>query len=247
MKVISYVTPLLVMLFLGSLSTANAQNALERGVNAHGGLDVWNEKGALIFTVGNETHTIHLRSRQTLQEGDNFKMGFDGENVWVSPDMDTYGRNPLFHNGLYFYFFAMPFVLMDPGVNVEELGERTVDGKTYNAVMISFDEGVGGSSTDNYVPHFDPESGQLAFMKYTATYRDQEPSTDFNSIAYEEWQEVDGLIVPARATFYAWNEESSTFGDKRGELIFSEVHFDEEEPDPSLFSMPVGAEVATEN
>ena len=249
----SIVRLFLLCLFMPGVSASTvplaAQSTLERGLLAHGGVATWQSFGLLNFELtrdNTESHTIDLFSRKTLNEGDGYTVGFDGELVWVAPNLEAYSGNPRFSNGLYFYFFAMPFVFDDPGVHAQDAGQRIVSGQTYDAVEISFGEGTGSSPDDVYIAHFHPETNQLAFVLYSVTFYSQSPSNNLNAIVFDEFQEAGGLQVPAKVSFYRWNKENSVFGDKRGEALFKNVLFSQQAPDPSVFARPEGAVIAVD-
>lgn len=217
---------------------------LASGIEAHGGHAQWDGFALLTYELvrgeSSEHHTIDLRTRRTVQKAENHAMGYDGEAVWVSPDADAFSGNPHFYNGLYFYFFAMPFVLGDPGVISEALGQRRIDGVSYDVVGISYEADVGASPNDTYLAHFDPATGQLRMLLYTVTFNDGEPNTNYNVIRYDVWQEVSGLTVPAEVTFHRWNKETQTLGEKRGEATFTNVQF-EPTMDASIFERPANS------
>ncbi len=220
---------------------------LDLGIAAHGGLSKWQSYASLEYDVESygsvQHHMIDLTSRRTLLETEAFRIGFDGTNVWVTPGLDAVRVRPSFLNGLDFYFFGMPFVLADPGVIRESLGRVTVGHEEFEAVRISFQEGIGGSPDDSYIAHFDPTTHRLRFLLYTVTFFSGEPSENLNARVYDEWQQLGGLTVPAKATSYAWDAEKETFGTARGEAVYSNVQFSADAPADSMFAMPEGAEL----
>ena len=86
----------------------------------HGGLSKWKSKNLLSYEIHKdekvETQVIDLITRREKIEASNFKTGYDGTNYWVEAD-STYKGNPIFYHNLMFYFYAMPFVLADEGIN----------------------------------------------------------------------------------------------------------------------------------
>ena len=58
-------------------------------LKAQGGLAKWNLSNTLEFDLVNsedsstEHHIVNLKSRKVLVQGDSFKIGFDGSEVWV--------------------------------------------------------------------------------------------------------------------------------------------------------------------
>lgn len=224
------------------------QDAMDKGLVAHGGMDRWQSFGALEYDVTRgertENHLIDLYTRRTRQASETFTLGYDGTDVWVAPNLEAFRGNPRFSNGLDFYFFALPFVLADPGTNREDMGRVTVNGVEYDAIKISYDAGIGESPNDYYIPHFDPETGQMRLLLYTVTFRSQEPSESYGARMYEEWQTVDGLVVPKTVVSYRWDNEQYQLGDRRGETVYSNVRFGAEQPDASTFAPPAESEIA---
>ncbi len=223
------------------------QDALDRGIAAHGGLATWQSHGGARFDIESGgsamTNVVDLRSRRALASGESFEIGFDGEDVWIMPGLDAFQGSPRFYNGLDFYFFAMPFVLADPGTRREDLGRVSVGEEEFDAVRVSFDDGVGDSPGDFYVAHFDPATHRLRFLLYTVTFFSGEPDEKYNARVYEEWQEAGGLTVPRKASSYEWIAGEGRLGEKHGEATYGNVLLTPEPPDAMLFEMPEGAEI----
>ena len=75
---------------------------------AHGGIDTWNTMESLVFEMeipeGKELTTTNLKNRKSLIETDKFKIGFDGNNVWIQQDSMAFKGNAKFYYNLMFYF-----------------------------------------------------------------------------------------------------------------------------------------------
>ena len=208
-------------------------------LEAHGGIDRWRSFGTLSYEVlqgeAREKHLFDLYSRKVLLEKEEiYQLGFDGKDVWVSPGLAAFDRNypPRFYHNLLFYFFSLPFVYADPGVIIEEMEPREVEGKTYDIIRISYESAI-----------FDPETHQLRYRLYTVTFFSGEKAEKHNAISYDQWQEVNGLLVPREFTFRTWDGES--FGEEKATDIFENIQFKEGIPDQDLFVRPVNAEVDT--
>ena len=220
---------------------AHHSGAITNVLNAHGGYDKWAEMQGLAFTLANgERHQIELHSRKVLVEGEKRTIGFDGTDVWVVPDSLTNGAR--FYHNLYFYFYAMPFVLGDPGINYEDVGSRELFGMNLRGIKVSYGDGVGDSPKDNYILYYDDESRQMRALMYTVTFRSQEASDKFNLIKYDEWQDVEGILLPKKLQWY--NYKNDSIGEMRNEAIFSEVMVSKDKPDDKIFLKPEGAGVA---
>ncbi|WP_070735649.1 DUF6503 family protein [Hymenobacter glacialis] len=222
---------------------------LQQALTAHGGLAAWQQFAALEFqlktslgTPRNEKQLIDLRNRQVRIEAANYQVGMDGQRVWVSPSKAAFGQMPArFYHNLFFYFFAIPFVLADDGTVYEDLGTRTVAGKAYRALKVSYESGRGDASGDQYIAHFNPKTHRLELLLYTVTYFEPGKAAPFNALLYSDWQEVDGLLLPQKM------EGRQFADDKIGALKytaeFSNVRLSRAQPDASRFAMPQGAVV----
>lgn len=225
---------------------------LEKALEAHGGLDQWRNYHTLRFDLAraesevSERHIIDLTNRMVRIDGDNFTIGMDGQQVWSTPDIASTGKeSPRFYHNLFFYFYAIPFVLADPGVNYEELGEVMVDSVTYNALKVSYNEGVGDADDDQYIAHFNTETNRLEMLLYTVTYYTGEKHDNYNALLYKDYQEVGGLLMPQNLQGYRYQGDS--LAELRYNVLFKNVKFAEGSPEYSLFQMPKGAEIDSLN
>ncbi len=134
------------------------------------------------------------------------------------------------------YFFAVPFVLADPGVNLEKLEDRELNGKTYQVVRVTFDDGTGVAPEDQYVLYVDPETNRMEVLLYSVTYFDSSRASNYSANHYADWQEVGGLLVPQKLVRYHWNPDGMTFGSTRGEKLFDHVEFSQSEASLDVYS-----------
>ncbi len=225
---------------------------LAQGIAAHGGLEKWNNFRTLSYTLGNseedtlkERQHIDLHNRKVLIEGKGYNIGFDGTQVWVSPSKaDFAGPSARFYHNLVFYFFGIPFLLADDGAIYEELGEQTVNDKTYNAVKVTYASGTGDAPDDAYIAHFDMETNELSLLLYTVTYFNggkKDAPASYNAMFYEDWKNINGLKVPTRLKGYKYADGKTT--ELRYTKLFSDIEFSEEALSESTFAMPEVAEV----
>ena len=220
-------------------------DALKEGIEAIGGIEKWNSFGTLSYDLKSswsEDHQmIDLRNRNLLLTSDKYTVGFDGKEVWVTPSLDSIG-NARFYSSLFFYFLSIPYVLNDDGIVYDDLGEKEIRGKTYDAVKITYNPGVGDAHEDQYIVHFNPETREMEWLLYTVTYGGRENVT-FNALNYLDWQEVNGIKMPTRLQGYKF--QADTVCDERYEASFSNLALNTERPDPSNFLMPEGAAIDT--
>lgn len=209
--------------------------------DAHGGYAQWDKMQSLSYLKGEEATTTHLKNRKIKLVSPTKTIGYDGENVWVMPDTADASRARFYHN-LYFYFFAMPFVVGDEGARYEDLGSRTLGSKNYDQLKVSYGEGVGDAPDDNYILLTDPETHRMEWLLYTVTYRSGAPNDSYHLIKYGDWIASSGLLVPTKLTWYEW--AGDTLGAVGSSVSFDEITFSEHSPNDSLFDMPEGAQIA---
>jgi hypothetical protein len=216
-------------------------------LQAHGGLDTWQSFGGLEYDLINpkdssrEHHVIDLLSRKDLVEADSFKIGFDGKEVWVSPNKKALGDNSArFYHNLFFYFFSMPYVLADSGINYQPDTVK-INGETYESIKTTFNSGVGDADKDIYKMIIDPKTKRLFGLLYTVTYFTNVSHEKYNFLKYEDWQEISGLQFAGKLVSYKYANDS--IKEKRGEYSFSNVRLKKEAPSKSLFERPSLSEI----
>lgn len=222
--------------------------ALQNVFAAHGGLDTWKKMNNLCFHIksGNEeeVHTISLKNRHDKIEHKDWTIGNDNNGIWLLKNKVGYEGKPTFYNNLMFYFYAMPFVLADEGTIYTKLPQTELDGRMYNAYKIGFENGVGVSPKDEYIIYINTESNQTEWLAYTVTYKKTETSSDFHFIKYDKWEEINGLLLPEKITF--WNVEDGKPTDERNDIRFTDVTITETILEDSVFAKPAEAKYVTE-
>lgn len=217
---------------------------LQNIFTAHGGLKQWQKMNNLCFEMdgknGDEIHTISLPDRKTKIESKDWSIGLDDKGVWLLKNELGYKGNPVFYHNLMFYFYAMPFIIADPGTNYTAVEATELDGKMYNGFKISYNDGIGDSPDDEYILYFDSETNQMTWLAYTVTFRDQKKSDDWHFIKYDKWENVNGLLLPERFTF--WNVENKKPKDKKLTYKFDKITATETMLDASVFAKPAEAE-----
>ncbi|NVK07797.1 MAG: hypothetical protein HWD89_01995 [Tenacibaculum sp.] len=189
------------------VATLKYPKALEEVLKKHGGIEQWKKMKTLSFTLKNEEHTTDLHSRKTVVNSPEYSLGFDGNEVWLQQqDSTAFKGNPEFYYNLYFYFYAMPFVLADDGIVYSETNPLIYKGVTYPGIKISYKANVGTSPDDNYFIFYHPETKQMAWLGYTVTFFSKEPTDAYKIIRYNDWENVNGLLLPKSITWYAKDE-----------------------------------------
>ncbi len=220
--------------------------------DAHGGLDAWNSMQSFEFTIqkpnGNEVTTTSLKNRWSLIEMPKHAIGYNGEDVWLhSKDTAAYkGANVKFYYNLMFYFCAMPFVLADDGIIYSDVEPLVFEGKSYPGIKISYEDGVGESSEDEYILYYDSETNKMAWLSYTMTYFSKEKSDTFTYIQYGEWETVQGILLPKHITWYNKENNQPTTKIENG-LTFANLKLSKVKPEVKRFEVPEGANIIGKN
>lgn len=227
-----------------SESSINYPAELQEIFKAHGGLAQWNKMNTLKFSIPKseeniESQTIDLKTRYTLIENEDFSIGYNGEDVWVKEGVTEYKGDAGFYHNLMFYFFSMPFVLGDKGLNYQNIEALNYEGSSYPGIKVTFNAGIGASPKDEYYLYYDPQTKKMAWLGYTVTYQTGKASDKVNLIKYDEWQETNGLLLPKTIAWF--NYEDGTIGEMRNEVNFEDITVTNNKVDAEIFKMPEGA------
>ncbi|PPK96832.1 hypothetical protein LY01_00657 [Nonlabens xylanidelens] len=170
---------------------------------AHGGLQKWSEMRSLTYSL-DETETIaDVQTRDIVVKSPTHTIGSLDGKVWIAQDSAYFpeARAKFYHN-LMFYFYSMPFLLADSGIVYEDVEPLEFDGVTYPGIKVGFEAAVGDSPDDNYLMYYHPETKKMTWLAYTVTAGNRGKSDKFNFVNYNEWNEVNGLLLPTQLTWY---------------------------------------------
>lgn len=225
------------------INFSTGSSLLDKTIEAHGGIQQWRQFQTMTFTKSsennpqNEQHLVDLNKRNTLILSSSFRMGYDGENVWVTPGLDkSPSQNPRFYHNLWFYFASIPFVFTDDGVNASDMEPVEIGGKPYNRIKVTFENEIGASPRDQYILYTHPKSHLLQMINYSVTFFDEAKGDQFNALVYNNFEEFQGLLLPTLLTGYTWSNQN--LGQKRYETYLSDYKFSNEAPLQSLFAVP---------
>ncbi len=210
--------------------------------DAHGGYEQWTKMKSFSYLKEDELTSTNLQNRFIRVESPTKIIGFDGADVWVVPDTIDASR-ARFYSNLYFYFYAMPFVVGDVGAYYEDIASKELKGKSYQGIKISYGKEVGDAPDDNYIIWYDSETGKMEWLMYTVTYKKGTSNDDYRLIKYGEWQEFNGLMLPTSLQWFQYDGE--TVGEPRGEATrITNIQITSDAPDELLFIKPKNAQVA---
>ena len=214
-------------------------------LDAHGDWKKWYNASAESYSmihegVMTEENTfINLESRKIRLSNSEFEIGFDGNQTWISPNRSAYkGTSVKFYHNLYFYFFNIPYVFTDPGVSVEKVADKTLNGKAYPTYQAKFDPNTGSSPKDKYFMLINPETNRLEYLLYTVTYYGNENPT-FSALKYEDYRNSDGVYFPRILTGY--NFENDSTKSIKYQVTFADALLLDEAFDSDIFEKPEDA------
>ena len=188
----------------------NFPTELGKVFEKHGGINIWRKAQILSFNKDEEVHTVDLHSRKTVINTSKYSLGFDGEKVWLDEEKEgNYKGNPEFYHNLYFYFYAMPFVLADDGITYTKVEDLKFEGTNYSGYKISYAADKGTSPDDNYIVYYNPKTYQMEWLAYTVTFKSKSPSDKYRLMKYTKWENVNGLILPKEITWYKKDENGT--------------------------------------
>lgn len=229
-----------------NVTTSVYPENISKVFEAHGGLDTWHAMQSLEFTMhkpkGDEVTLTDLKNRKSLIHMPNHTIGYNGKDVWLYNKSDkNYKKDPRFYYNLMFYFYAMPFVVADDGIIYKDVEPLVFEGKSYPGILISYDDGVGESPEDEYIIYYDEATYKMEWLAYTVTYFTKEKSKEFHFRRFNNWQEVEGLLLPKTMVKYKYKNNKPTTAN--GETTFIDIKLSKEKPKPELFEVPKGAKI----
>lgn len=218
-----------------------AGNIVWESIKAHGGLTRWFANGPIFFRFKYEP-LGERTTRDTYQTVDTWssmarhyyavdeakQFGWTGEQAWYVSQDDKLDINPRFWSLTPYYFIAMPFVLADPGVNLEYLERQTLGDEEFDVVKATFGEGVGDAPDDYYIVYFDTETRHVHGLRYIVSYKGFFPDGGHSPekfMRYEGRQRVEGITLAKNFPTYKWNKDEGTIGEKVTAIEMSEVEF----------------------
>ena len=253
-KIFIGILAVLAVIFI--ISSSSSTTRFNEILKAHGGIETFRQFGTLEYDLKdfpfgpkaplNDHQLFNLYSRRALVTSNTYKIGFDGEQVWIT-DPEAIAIPARFYIFTPFYFFGLPFFFGDPGCKHESLGIRTWDGKEHDVVEFSYEEGIGDTPDDNYGAYFDKETHVLKLVHYIVTHPalsggKSPDELERHAIVYDQWQKVNGLLVPKKVNFHGW-EDDKLVGEPSLSWSYENVTFKKEQPAREMFTKPEGAVV----
>ena len=203
------------------LEASPAGRVILAATEAHGGLEAWFAGQALTFRYDyrpvkgparTSVQTVDLlgsRVYHRLEAPSRGDFAFDGARAWMKLD----GAEPFaarFWALTPYYFVAMPFVLGDPGVQLDLLDEDPAPAglEDVDVVRVTFAPGTGDAPGDYYVLYVCKRTRLVLALRYVVTYAPffegkAVKATPEKLLVYEDLAPAGPLTLARRHTFYA--------------------------------------------
>ena len=251
---------------ISRLEASEAGRAVLRAMEAHGGLAEWYGSGPLAFRYAYtrldslgapdssraplDTRQLvdpwNSRATHTLAVDPSVRFGWTGEQAWATAPPDSLPTDARFWALTPYYFISMPFVLADPGVNLETADPITAEGRELEQVYVTFDPGTGDAPDDYYYLLLDPRTDRVAGVRYVVSYGPFNPGgghTPETIMLYDGAQTVGDITLQEGFRSFAWDGNGPGTPKARGTL--TEAAFRPQTP-ATAFAPPAGATILPE-
>ena len=147
---------------------------------------------------GEYSYGLYQQHQRTLPHLDGpIEQGYDGKNYWLKhkgkyvTDKDALKR-VAFNRPTNFYWFAMMPKLLDPGLNYEYIGEKTIESNTYDVVKISFNS-ENNKPTDIYQIYINQATQLVDQFLFTVADFGVMETPYLMQLQYEK---IDDIVIP---------------------------------------------------
>lgn len=218
----------------------NFPEELGKVFETHGGINAWRKARILSFNLKEEVHTTDLYSRKIVVNHPDYSLGFNGETTWLKEVKEgSFKSNIDFYYNLFFYFYAMPFVLADDGITYTNVPDLEFEGIKFPGYKISYASDKGTSPDDNYIIYYNPKTFQMEWLAYTVTFNSKQPSEKYNLIRYNSWENSTGLVLPKEITWYKKDDSGNPIEPARPATQFTLPLVSKSPLAESFFEKPV--------
>jgi hypothetical protein len=217
---------------------------LQKIVDAHGGLSLFQTFGSLELTLTQEGQSkslkTNLKTEKTLIEGSDFTLGYDGKGNWTNDNSNSFNDSLYAASFKELYSATMPFLVVEDGdfytVRLDEQLLRV----NYGVIHIGFGRRSGKSPDDEYVIYYDKETHQIGWLAYRVVEKGRYTRRYWQFVNYTEFQTINGLLLPKKWTVY--EAKGNRPSNKLYTLEVTELHLSEEPLSDSVFDAREGSE-----
>ena len=241
-----------------TLSASEAGRLVWQAMEAHGGLERWFSNGPIEFAFdyvprgeGVRRHTVQQvnqwnnTARHQEVGAPQAEYGWDGEHAWMTTaDTARWAYNTRFWATTPYFFLGQPFVLAGGGARLEKLPPKTLNGRTYDAVKVTFAPGTGDAPDDYYIAYFDQETHRQTVIRYIVSYPgyfEKGKHLPEKLMTLHDYTTVDGIVLPTayKTHWLAANEQP---GEHITDIRVGQIRF-RPELEKTHFELPANSTV----
>jgi len=152
---------------------------------------------------GELSYGVYQPHERTLPDLEGpIEQGYDGKEFWLKHKGEiindaTSLKRVAFNRPTNFYWFTMFQKLLDPGLNYEHIGEKTINDIAYDIVKITFDS-AGEKLTDIYQLYINKHSQLVDQFLFTVVEVGVIETPMLMKLQYEQ---IDGLFIPTKRRY----------------------------------------------
>lgn len=155
------------------------------------------------------------------------EQGYDGNEYWLKHKGDTINdpkrlKRVAFNRPTNFYWFSMLPKLLDPGLNYEHLGEKTVEDKQYDIVKVSFNT-KDDKPTDIYQVYINQKTLLIDQFLFTVADFGKLETPLLMQVSYEN---VEGLLIPTKRKYKMSTWDATVSDAPWVHVTWSDIKFD---------------------
>ncbi len=155
------------------------------------------------------------------------EQGYDGSGYWLKHEGEVLNdsarlKRVAFNRPTNFYWFAMFQKLLDPGLNYEYLGEKTVGESVCDVVKVTFNS-PDGKPTDIYQLYINQETSLVDQFLFTVADFGVMETPNLMKLEYEQ---VDGLLIPTKRLYKKSTWDAAVSEEPWISVTWSDIKFD---------------------
>lgn len=173
-------------------------------------IDISTEKYIFKGEFSYGKYKIHERTLPDLKGV--IEQGYDGSEYWLKHNSKIKSDSALiervkFNRHTNFYWFAMMQKMLDPGLNYEYLGEKSIEGNKYSIVKVTF-QTTKDKPKDTYQLYINDSTSLVDYFLFTVA---DFGLFDTPLLMKLEYDEVDGILIPSKRLYKmsTWNADIS--------------------------------------
>lgn len=162
--------------------------------------DISNEK---YFFENELSYGEYVKHERTLPELEGvIEQGYDGNEFWLKHNgnilkEENYLKRVKFNRPTNYYWFTMMQKLLDPGLKYEYLGDKVIEGGSYDIVKVTF-ESVDDKPTDIYQLYINKETLLVDQFLFTVADFGKMEIPNLMKVKYEE---IQGILIPTKRKY----------------------------------------------